>query len=220
MTQEYSMIIFTDQKPYITLIHTYLLGTPYKIKGISSRFEETKTLLIHHAPDFMIINLLHPCSNPDVHQFKIASPRTRIILSEEECNSQSIFELIRAGADAFLPVPLLREDILQALAALRNDEIFLPPFVAESILQKSREINPSTHKFPYILTERDQTILECLAKGMAIEEIQSTLAIEEDLIHAHMNNILQKIHFSDIVQNHINEKLVDVKTEIDHLELT
>jgi DNA-binding NarL/FixJ family response regulator len=220
MSQEYSLILYTDQKPFVKLIDAYLTDTHYKIKGISGRFEEILTLLTHHAPDFLVINLLHPCTNPNIHQLKIASPRTRIIISEEKCNSQNIYDLIQAGADSFIPIPFFREDIIEALAALERDEIFFPPYVARSILQKSREINPATHEFPFILTERDQTILWCLARGQTVKEIESSLGIEGELIHAHLTNIIQKIHFSDIVQNHLNEKWVDVRTEIDHQKMT
>ena len=50
--------------------------------------------------------------------------------------------------------------------------------------------------------------------------IQSLMGIEEDLIHAHMTNIIQKIHFSDIARNHFNDKVGEGKIHLDHLELT
>jgi len=219
MSEKYSLIVYTNQKWVVKKLSAHLQGTPYSITGISSRIDEIITLLKHHAPNFLIINLNLPCTNPPIHQMKIASPRTRIIIIEEACHSKNIFELIQSGADSFLPVPFYRKDIIQLLTSLLKDEIIIPPFVAKGILEKSDEAQNKMHEIPFVLTERDQTILWCLSNGKDMGEIKTCLGIDENLILAHINNILQKIHFSDIVQNHVTEKLIQIKSGPETLEL-
>lgn len=219
MVTQHSLILYTNQKQIAATIDAYLKGTSFVIKGISGRSEEIITLLKHHAPDFLIINFTHPCLNPNIHHLKIASPRTRIIITEEGCNLDRIFGLIQAGADSFLSVPFCCEDILKILNSLSHDEIFLPPFVAKSILQKSQEFHQDLHEYPFILTEKERSILWCLSKGINVDEIKIYLGIDEDRINAHLTNILQKIHLSEIVRNFFNEKLIEVKNENSQFEL-
>ena len=219
MPEKFSLIIYTNDKKISKKIDGFLKETPFKIKGISNRFDEIGTLLKHHAPDFLIIALNQPCSNPSLHPIKVTSPRTRIIITEESCNSDNIFNLIQAGADSFLPKPFYRQDLIDVLISLVNDEVCLPVFVAEAILEKSKEIEYIAREYPFKLTDRDRSILWCLAKGMGLEAIETCLGIEKNLIRAHLTNILQKIHFSDIVQNHLNDKLVEVQSEIEHFEM-
>ena len=82
MPEKYSLILYTNDKGISIKIDGFLKETRFKIKGISDRFNEIKTLLKHHAPDFLIIALNQSCSNHNLHPLKITSPRTRIIITE------------------------------------------------------------------------------------------------------------------------------------------
>jgi len=219
MSEKYSTILFSDHKEFAKELHTHLEGTSFVVKGISNRADQIKTLLTHHAPDFLIIHLNQPCSYPSIHSLKISSPRTRIIITEKICHSENIFRIIQSGADSFLPMLFNREVLIQLLTNLTKDEIYLPPYVAKAILEEYQGLEQTAYEYPFILTDRERSILWCLSRGMHLEEIHTYLGISKNFLKAHLTNILQKIHFSDIVQNHFNDKLGEVKSTIEHFEL-
>lgn len=202
MTEKFTVIIFSNQKPTVETIAEVLQDSDFTIEGISSTVENTLTLLSQYAPEFLFIHLNTNCkeTNPLVNRFKTISPRTRILVMGNPFDCETVFNAIKAGADVFLPDKPELEQLPEVFSALLENEFYLPSNIAKSLLEKSKNENQSPPEFPFILTKRERAILNGFACGQGLNTVAGQLGVSTDLVKAHSNNILQKIHFVDIAQ--------------------
>lgn len=202
MTDSYKLIIFSNQNTTVQSIAEVLRNTTFTIGGISKTVDNTCTLLSHYAPEFLFIHLNTNCkeTNTLVNRFKTISPRTRILVMGNVCDTETVFNAIKAGADVFLPDNPDLERLPEILSALLENEYYLPAYIAKSLLEKSKRENQSPTEFPLVLTTRERAILNGFATGLGLETVSTKLGVSQDMVKAHANNILQKIHFVDIAQ--------------------
>ncbi len=207
MPEKFTVIIYSNFKNTVDAISKSLAGSPYAVGGITDSFINTRTLISQYAPEFLIIHLNTDCeeTNVIVHRLKAVSPRTRILVIQKQCDSNTIFDAIRAGADVFIPHDLDLDGLTDILNTLLADEIYLPAFVAKSLLERHRQELVSPTEFPLNLADKEEQILTALANGSCLSEIAETLELSEEMIRAYANNVLQKIHFVDIARKQYEE---------------
>ena len=202
MSDKYTLVIFSNQKPTVTDIARALQDSDFSIGGISDTVDNTRMLLNQYAPEFLFIHLNTSCkeTNTLVNRFKTVSPRTRIIVMGNPMDSETVFNAIKAGADVFLPETPDLERLPDILSALLENEFYLPAYIAKSLLEKSKQENQAPTEFPLVLTKRERAILNGFSAGLTMDSVAGKLGLSPDLVKAHANNILQKVHFVDIAQ--------------------
>jgi DNA-binding NarL/FixJ family response regulator len=207
MSDKFTVILFSNQKNTVDAVSKSLAGTSFTLAGITASFINTRTLLSQYAPEFLIVNLAgdRDEANALLPRFKTISPRTRILVIQEPCNSNAVFDVIRAGADVFIPEGQELDKLPKILTTLLAEEIYLPPFVARSLLERSLQEDDSPSRFPYVLTEKEQAVLQAFSDGASMSEAAANLDLSVELVKAHANNILQKIHFVDIARKRYEE---------------
>lgn len=202
MSDKYTLVIFSNQKPTVTVIARALQDSDFSIGGISDTVDNTRMLLNQYAPEFLFIHLNTSCKETNilVNRFKTVSPRTRIIVMGNPMDSETVFNAIKAGADVFLPETPDLERLPDILSALLENEFYLPAYIAKSLLEKSKQENQAPTEFPLVLTKRERAILNGFSAGLTMDSVAGKLGLSPDLVKAHANNILQKVHFVDIAQ--------------------
>ena len=207
MPEKYPLIVFSNLKDTVDAISRALAGTPFGIAGITDSFINARTLLSQYAPEFLLVHLKESCQDTNVlvHRLKTISPRTRILVLPGEWDCNTIFDTIRAGADVIIHDQEGLTKLPIILQTLLDDDIYLPTFVASSLLERNRQEMQSPSEFPFILTEKEIEILEQFARGAGPTTIAEALNLSDEMIKAHTNNIVKKIHFVDIARKQYEE---------------
>ena len=219
MTEKLSVIIFTNQTKTIEIITLALENSEFSVVGASDSVENVRTLISQKAADFLVIDMDTHCDelNRAIHQLKIASPRTRVLVMQKQCDRENIFNIIKAGADIFLPTSLDLDGLPDILSSLLAGELFLPSFVAASILEKINIEEQSSDMFSANITERERSLLQFFSQGCSQTKAAEALGISETTVNACINNVLQKIHFMDIAQQSYDNIIVDLPSEFELL---
>ena len=207
MAEKYPLIIFSNMKDTVDLTSKALAGTPFGLAGITDSFINARTLLSQYAPEFLLIHLNENCqdTNVMVQRLKTVSPRTRILVIPNSSDCNPVFDTIRAGADVIIPDREELSKLPKILQTLLDDEIYLPSFVASSLLERNRQENQSPSEFPFLLTDKEKEILEKFSQGTSPASIAETLDLSNELVRAHANNVIKKIHFVDIARKQYEE---------------
>jgi DNA-binding NarL/FixJ family response regulator len=111
-------------------------------------------------------------------------PEIRTAVLTNFHSDEEVFKALRAGVRAFLLKTSPMNEVIAAVRAVHAGERWIPPHIAQQLAdQVSRDQ----------LTGRELSILRLLADGMKNEEIAAALHLEEDVLSAHVNHLLEKL---------------------------
>ena len=111
-------------------------------------------------------------------------------------DADKIFESLKAGASGYLLKDASDEKILSSLIDLLEGGAPMSGSIAKKVIaffQKKPEMNKVTE----VLSDREQEILQWLAKGRLYKEIADVLGIREGTVKVHIHNIYTKLHVSN-----------------------
>jgi DNA-binding NarL/FixJ family response regulator len=80
---------------------------------------------------------------------------------------------------------------VEAIHAVHAGRQYFPPTISERLAEQIRQAH---------LTERELTVLKCIANGMSNKEIGAKCNITEATVKAHITNILEKLQVADRTQ--------------------
>ena len=114
-------------------------------------------------------------------------------------SDEYIFDAIEAGAKGYLLKDTSREQLFQAVRAVKRGESLIQPGVAARVLdrfaQLSRQAGQPTGG--EVLSGRELEVLQLMASGAPNKQIASSLFISESTVKTHVANIFQKLDVKD-----------------------
>jgi len=162
------------------------------------------------VPDVILLDVELPGQNgiTAVSAIKSVVPSTRVVMLTAFDDHDKIFRALCAGASGYLlktsPVERIVEGIQEAV---RGGAPFTPQ-VAQKVLKMFSKLEQP--KPDYGLTEREQKILELMAKGLIKKEIAQQMDLSYHTVDTHLRNIYTKLHVhtrTGAVAKALNERL-------------
>lgn len=144
--------------------------------------------------------LIH-CTGPmervidDVHRAHVEHASARIVVVGGEINDTELLQFIEAGAGAYVGGHQSFEDLINAMAMVREGR---SPFSGRTTKQVLENINQLTRQntshAQLRLSRREQEILCFIAKGLSNKEIAGVLSISRNTVKNHVHNLLEKLN--------------------------
>ena len=127
-----------------------------------------------------------------------AQPDARILVLTMSEDDDSLFAAMRAGARGYLPKDADSEDLVRAIRAVAVGDVIFGESIAtrlQSFFRADRG-RPASDPFPE-LTDREDEVLELIARGRSNGEIARRLEISDKTVRNHVANIFNKLHVAD-----------------------
>jgi DNA-binding NarL/FixJ family response regulator len=127
-----------------------------------------------------------------------ARPETRILVLTMSEDDDSLFAAMRAGARGYLPKDADSEDLVRAIRAVAGGDVIFGESIATRLQSffKADRARPATDPFPE-LTDREDEVLELIARGQSNAEIARQLQITDKTVRNHVANVFNKLHVAD-----------------------
>jgi DNA-binding NarL/FixJ family response regulator len=120
-------------------------------------------------------------------------PALQIIMLTVYEDTEKIFGALKAGACGYLLKRSAPDEILQAIAEVREGGAPMTSAIARKVVQAFREPSAATAGSA-TLSPREQEILTLLAQGLVNKEVADRLSISYQTVKVHLKHIYEKLH--------------------------
>jgi len=151
--------------------------------------EQALELLHELRPDVVLMDINMPNMNgiQTTEAIRDLYPDILILVLSMHDDREYVTSVIDAGARGYVLKSASAEEMFNAIKAVYFGGIYYSPAIAESISQKTGGLVDS-------LTDREQVVLDMLAKGDSNKKCANTLGISARTVETHRRNIKQKLN--------------------------
>lgn len=187
-----------------------------QIVGEASTGREALTLAEELAPQVIVMDITLPdLSGIEVtRQLRKKFADMAIVALTIHEDEQYFFEMLKAGATGYLPKRAAPEDLISAIQAAGQGEVYLYPSLAKALVSDflDRAMDEPEHSTMDELTEREQEVLGYLAEGLTNDQIAERLVISKHTVARHRENLMRKLNLhnrSELVKYAIRKGLIE-----------
>jgi DNA-binding NarL/FixJ family response regulator len=170
--------------------------------------------LLH--PDIVLMDLHMPVKGgvAATREITKTQPNTQILVLTTLDDDETVFEAVRAGAQAYLLKDVSEEELLETIRALRRGESRLTPQIARKVMDQFRQLAAASRdsRFPASvgadskvlpavaypnaepLTEKEERLLEFITEGMTNRQIAAAMSLAEGTVKNYISRIMEKLH--------------------------
>lgn len=204
-----SVCIVDDNKDIRSALEQIIMMTEgYTLTGSFSGAEEALQKIPQVLPDIVLmdINLGNGESGIDcVRQLKPLHPEILFMMCTVYEEDEKIFEALTAGANGYILKKTAPGKLLDAIRELYEGGAPMSSQIARKVVNafQGRPVTVETAaagKSISVLSNRENEILELLAKGMLYKEIASRLFISQETVRKHVYHIYEKLHVNNRVE--------------------
>jgi two-component system response regulator NreC len=110
-------------------------------------------------------------------------------------DEEYFFKMLESGASGYVPKRAAPEELLTAIRAAANGQVYLYPSLAKLLVRDFLDGGRATgEQSTSDLTDREQEVLTYLAEGASNEEIAASLVISPKTVARHRENIMRKLN--------------------------
>lgn len=197
-------VLVIDDHPLFRKGVSQLIGMDAQLRliGEASGGEEGMAQAAALQPDLILLDLHMKGLDgiATVRALRAAGCEARIVMLTVSDNAEDLLAAIRAGADGYL----LKDMEPEALLACMHDALFGRTVISDSLngalARALREETQATQRRDAQLTEREASILRCLAQGLSNKLIGRELEIAEGTVKVHVKSLLRKLNFRSRVE--------------------
>ena len=192
-----------------SLIETY--EGEYVVVGEASDGLQAVTKAIALRPDVILIDLCMPNQNgmEAVAAIMRRLPQTKIIVVTAHCSEEHVRATLEAGAHGYVLKDDTSEDLIKALASVREGKIFLTPGICSRVVsgylgKNDDAVAPPTPKTLSprpswsTLTTRERQMLKLVAEGKKNREIAQLLSLSPKTVEKHRASLMRKMGFATV----------------------
>jgi len=187
--------------------------------GQASNGDEAVKLALVLHPDVVLMDLHMPIKSgvAATREITTAQPNTQVLVLTTLDDDETVFEAVRAGAQAYLLKDASEEELLETIRALRRGESRLTPQIARKVMDQFRHLTqdrdsdrptidqPAPDQQPdgsigaglsstEELTDKEERVLRLITDGSSNRQIAQAMALAEGTIKNYVSRIMDKLH--------------------------
>jgi DNA-binding NarL/FixJ family response regulator len=188
------VLVVDDHPVWRDGVRSDLEAAGHSVVGEASDGREAITMARDCMPEVILMDLQLPqVSGVDATRRIIdESPHVKVLVLSASAEERDVFEAVKAGAAGYLLKSSTSDELVSAVARVRDGEPVFTPSLAGLVLEEFRRIATKESGEPD-LTPRENEVLKYVAKGYTYKEIGEKLFISTKTVQNHVQNILTKL---------------------------
>lgn len=171
------------------------LNNEFSVLETFSNAEEALEEIPKLQPQIVIMDINLPGMNgiECIRQVKGLSPDTQFMMFTVYENDEKVFEALKAGASGYLLKNTGLVQMIEALKELHQGGSPMSANIARKLVTVFRGPDNALMQLE-VLSNRENEILQLLAKGLLYKEIADQLSISTGTVRQHIHRIYEKLH--------------------------
>lgn len=138
-------------------------------------------------------------------EIKELNPKTKVLIFSSYHTTMEVVACMEVGVDGYLLKDTPSDEIVKSILILMNGGSVLHPKVSKRMMNQYQD-SPGgrSRDAHFVLTGREQEILDLMAKGSKNKDIAQILFLAETTVKTHVGQILRKLDAADRTQALLN----------------
>ncbi|MFK3793191.1 MULTISPECIES: response regulator [Pseudomonas] len=154
-------------------------------------------------PNIVLLDLSmkHTGGLEALRQLKATHPHSKVLILSMHTDPALIMQALESGAHGYLLKDTTATELEHALEALRNDERYLSPAIAHTVITQALTRTQKTQPPPadnHNLTARQLEILRLIVRGKSTREIAQGLGLSIKTVETHRSQIMKRLQIFDV----------------------
>ncbi len=175
----------------------------YAVVGEANDGSQLLEMVEQLSPDIVLldISMKETGGLEALQRLKLVRPQSKVLILSMHTDPSLIMQALESGAHGYLLKDTTATELEHALEALRNDERYLSPAIAHTVInqaltrnQKHQPAVPDMHN----LTARQLEILRLIVRGKSTREIANGLGLSIKTVETHRSQIMKRLQIYDV----------------------
>jgi DNA-binding NarL/FixJ family response regulator len=175
----------------------------YVVVGQAASGREAVRFMRRLCPEIIIMDIGMPDLNGmDATRMCIeACPRVKVIALSMHADRRYVLGMLKAGAKGYILKESAFRELIQAIDAACNHQVYLSPKVAgtvvDNILRPRQPVPPSSFD---LLTVKEREVLQMIAEGHPTRGMAAMLNVSIKTVEARRKSIMRKLDLHSIAE--------------------
>lgn len=167
----------------------------FEVVGEASEGAEALRLCRDLTPDVVLMDLRMPGMDglTAIEKLRAIQPEIAVVILTTFNEDDLMLRGLQAGARGYLLKDTDRLTLFDTIRAAGRGETLLRPEIMRRVLSRAATTSNSVVEGSLGLTEREQEVLEAVARGERSKEVAVRLGISERTVKAHLASIYEKL---------------------------
>jgi two-component system response regulator NreC len=178
-------------------LRSILTEEGFEVVGEASDGREAVKLGQSLGADVAILDISMPLLNgiDAAREILKDSPRTKIIVLTMHTDDRYVLASLRAGIAGFVLKSKAASNLVQAIHAVCNGEVFLSSGASKAVVEAylANDNTPDDQ-----LSMRQREVLQLIAEGKNVKEIAIILGISAKTAESHRTSLMRKLHVHEV----------------------
>ncbi|TDV72120.1 response regulator transcription factor [Pseudomonas sp. LP_7_YM] len=175
----------------------------YEVIGEADDGEQLLEMTLDLKPDIILLDISMKDSDglDALERLHRALPSSKVLILSMHAEPRLIMRALEGGAHGYLLKDATATEIEQALDALRNDERYLSPAIAHTVINQalmSGQSGKAEGVENHNLTARQLEILRLIVRGKSTREIAKGLGLSVKTVETHRSQIMKRLQIFDV----------------------
>jgi len=173
-----------------------------QVVGEASTGLEAVELVERLTPDVVVMDVSMPRldGRQATERIKEIAPTVAVIILSIHADPILVQQFIKRGAKGYLLKRSIADELLLAVRAAIQGELFLSPAISDAVmtLLLTPPSNVESETSADLLTAREREVLQLIAEGHTNNSIADALTISVKTVEKHRANIMAKLAVNDL----------------------
>ncbi|MHC8406463.1 response regulator [Pseudomonas sp. TMB3-21] len=199
-----NLLLVDDHSLIRAGVRALVLDIPgYAVVGEANDGSQLLEMVERLSPDIVLldISMKETGGLEALQRLRRVRPQSKVLILSMHTDPALIMQALESGAHGYLLKDTTATELEHALEALRNNERYLSPAIAHTVINQALSRSPANQQEPadgHNLTARQLEILRLIVRGKSTREIANGLGLSIKTVETHRSQIMKRLQIYDV----------------------